>query len=102
MVRLSLDAARFAFNFFRQAGAENQNKNVLIAPTRSFVGIRFVAKQRETHPAKAEILDAFHLRNLSSEQIDHQSEMLRRPSLTSNRPRLQDKNGRLAQRPARG
>ena len=68
--------ARFAFNFFRQAVAENQNKNVLIAPTA--LSLDFALLQNGADPAaEAEILDAFHLRNLSSEQINHQSEMLR-------------------------
>jgi serine protease inhibitor len=68
---------RFAFKFFQQSVARKQDQNVFVAPTA--LSLDFALLQNGASPAaKADILDAFNLRNLSPEQINHQSEMLRR------------------------
>ena len=67
---------KFAFKFFRQAIANNQDKNVLTAPTA--LSLDFALLQNGANPAaKAAIFDAFNFRNLSSEQINYESDLLR-------------------------
>lgn len=66
---------RFAFSFFRQAVAEGKDTNVLISPTA--ISLDFALLQNGAGPvAKAEILDVFNFGHLSSDQINHQGEML--------------------------
>lgn len=66
---------RFAFSYFQHAVAEDETKNVLTAPTA--LSLDFALLQNGASlDAKGEIQDTFAFRNLSSEQINHQSEML--------------------------
>ena len=68
---------RFAFHFFQQSVAGKQDRNVMIAPTA--LSLDFALMQNGASPAaKSDILGVLNLRNLSPEQINHQSDMLRR------------------------
>jgi len=68
---------RFAFRFFHQAATDAPDRNVLISPTALSLDFALLQNGAD-QTAKDQILNAFDLRNLSSEQINHQSEMLLR------------------------
>lgn len=67
---------KFAFKFFQQNIANDHDHNVLIAPTA--LSLDFALLQNGANAAaKAAIFEAFSFRNLSTEQINRQSDMLR-------------------------
>lgn len=68
--------AKFAFRYFREIAASQKDRNVLLAPTA--LSLDFALLQNGAGPvAKAAILSTFEFRNLSSEQINLQSNTLR-------------------------
>ncbi len=70
------DNTRFAFKFFRQSLDQTIDRNVITAPTALSSDFAFLQNGTETNP-REEILRAFDLRNLSVDEINLQSSILR-------------------------